>query len=111
VDACPSSGNGNIRISADSTGDQIRLVIEDNGAGISPEILPRIFDPYFTTKDPGKGTGLGLYLARDYIELKHAGKLNITSPGLGKGTKVTISVPKIPAKSDTPRPLVHNVPV
>ncbi len=45
----------------------VRLEVEDNGVGIAPEVLPRLFAPFFTTKPPGKGTGLGLALCQDYI--------------------------------------------
>jgi two-component system sensor histidine kinase PhcS len=48
--------------------ERVHLVLEDNGPGIPPEHLPRLFTPFFTTKAQGKGTGLGLALSREYVE-------------------------------------------
>jgi signal transduction histidine kinase len=59
-----------IRIMQDDTG--IVLEVEDNAGGIDPEILPKIFDPYFTTKEQFDGTGLGLYMSRTIVE-EHCG--------------------------------------
>ena len=47
---------------------QVTFSVEDEGRGISPEIQKRLFEPYVTTKEPGKGTGLGLYLSRDVLQ-------------------------------------------
>ncbi len=62
-----------------------RLVIEvsDNGGGISPQIIDRIFEPYFTTKDPAKGTGLGLYMSRVIMEDHLHGTLTARNSGQG----------------------------
>jgi C4-dicarboxylate-specific signal transduction histidine kinase len=53
-------GSGGIRFSAHESGTSVFCDVADNGKGINPDILDRIFDPYFTTKDVGKGTGMGL---------------------------------------------------
>ena len=56
--------------------------IEDNGAGIPETIQPHIFDPFYTTKAPGKGTGLGLNISHNIIVQKHHGKVSVNSePG------------------------------
>ncbi len=70
----------------------IVIWIEDNGAGIPPEIIPNIFNPFFTTKPIGKGTGLGLSISYQIIVEKHLGKLNCFSK-LGKGTEFQIQLP------------------
>ena len=57
-----------IRICMEGEMDQIRIEVEDNGGGIPEEILSRIFEPYFTTKEQGLGTGVGLYMSRQILE-------------------------------------------
>ena len=67
------------------------VVITDTGCGISPKDLPKITDPFFTTKDPGKGVGLGLSITYNIIK-EHGGTLEFESQQ-GKGTKVIIALP------------------
>ena len=69
----------------------VAIDIEDNGKGIAPEILPRIFDPYFTTKEPGKGTGLGLAIAYKIVA-QHGGRIDVRSTP-GTGTVMTVTLP------------------
>jgi two-component system NtrC family sensor kinase len=66
------------------------IEIEDNGAGIDKENIPKIFDPFFTLKQPGEGTGLGLAVSRNIIE-EHRGVISVESEK-GKGTKITIAL-------------------
>lgn len=94
--AMPSGGRLSIRLAHDVTANMVDLVVRDSGTGISPEKLPRIFDPYFTTKagpdETGKGgTGLGLASCRQIIEA-HRGRIRVEST-LGKGTQFTIKLP------------------
>lgn len=77
----------------EKTGDYIEIKIKDNGAGIAKEILPKVFDPYFSTKKRGAQKGLGLGLATSYsIIRKHAGHIHIGQEK-GTGTTVTIYLP------------------
>ena len=78
------------------SGDVVLLEVQDNGPGISEEILARIWDPFFTTKDPDKGTGLGLPIARSIVE-EFGGELSLVTE-VGKGTKAVVS---LPAAADT----------
>jgi len=70
--------------------DATRLFIEitDNGAGMAPDIAARAAEPFFTTKEPGKGMGLGLFLAKSIAERFGGGLTLISEPG--KGSKVTL---------------------
>jgi len=83
-----------IEITTSLTADEksVLIKIADNGLGISQEIQKKIFDNLFTTKAVGKGTGLGLTIARQIIVDKHKGSLNFHSE-IGKGTEFLIEIP------------------
>jgi PAS domain S-box-containing protein len=74
-------------------GDYVELTISDTGTGIAPAIMPKIFDPYFTTKVIGKGTGLGLAIAQGIIK-GYGGAITVSST-LGQGTTFRIYFPAI----------------
>jgi PAS domain S-box-containing protein len=82
---------GTLRLGLRSENDRIIMTIGDTGHGIPPEILPKIFTPFFTTKDVGKGTGLGLAVVHGIIE-EHHGTIGVESE-VGKGTVFTITLP------------------
>ena len=91
VDAMPPGGI--LKIWAVETSDYIEINVKDNGVGMSQEGLSKIFDPFYTTKEVGKGTGLGLHICKKEIE-RHGGQLNVqTSPG--KGTTFTVKLNKV----------------
>lgn len=92
--------NGLVRITLhlDSVTSEVVLTIRDSGTGISADVLPRIFDPYFTTKSgpdaSGKGgTGIGLASCKEIIDL-HQGRIRVES-SVGKGTAFIIRLPVI----------------
>lgn len=87
VDSLEGSGIIEIELDKDSD-DNVILKIKDNGSGIEEPVLEQIFLPFFTTKDPGKGTGLGLYIVRNICE-KHSAKISCNSKP-GSGTTFTI---------------------
>ena len=98
--AIGESGTIRIRLSFDPDQQQVVLMVRDSGAGIAPEQLPRIFEPFFSTKvgpdASGKGgTGLGLSACREIID-EHQGKIRVES-SLGKGTAFYIRLPADPA--------------
>lgn len=74
-------------------GRYLRLMVSDTGTGIDPRHLPQVFDPFFTTRDVGQGTGLGLSVAHGVIQ-QHQGYIFLESE-LGKGTTVTILLPPL----------------
>ena len=75
--------DGQVVLRAELEGDRVRLVVEDNGAGMEPEVLRRVFEPFFTTKPFGSGTGLGLAVSRSLIT-SLGGDLRLESrPGAG----------------------------
>jgi signal transduction histidine kinase len=79
IDAMTEGGRLQIRTFQDL--DDVVVEVEDNGTGVSSEVLPHIFEPFFTTKGVGEGTGLGLDTARRVIR-KHRGDIRVQSkPG------------------------------
>ncbi len=72
-------------------GDYIRIMVKDTGTGISPEIIGSIFEPYFTTKKPGEGTGMGLALVHGIVH-SYGGRIFVDST-TGKGTAFNIYLP------------------
>jgi signal transduction histidine kinase len=82
-----------IKISLKKENDRAIIKIEDNGKGIPQEILPKIFDPYFTTKHQAQGTGLGLYMSKEIIEKHLKGKLYATNTS--NGVIFTIELPLV----------------
>jgi len=82
---------GRIHIDARRESNGTRISVADNGPGISPEDLPRIFDPFFSTKAVGKGTGLGLFIVHEIIG-QHGGTISVDSQP-GQGTRFSIHIP------------------
>jgi len=79
-----------VRIRLFREGNRSVMAIADNAGGIRPEVLEKIFDPYFTTKQEGKGTGIGLYISKNIIEEHMAGSLTVKNiPG---GAEFSITV-------------------
>ncbi len=84
--------NGLIRIVTRQKDNNVIIEISDNGSGIPDEIKNKIFNPFFTTKEVGKGTGQGLSIARDIVVNKHKGSIDFNSVK-GKGTTFKIVIP------------------
>ncbi len=82
---------GKIKVSAQRISDEIHVSVADNGKGIAPERLTRIFEPFYTTKEPGRGTGLGLSVCHRIIK-QHGGQIRVESQ-IGVGSEFTISLP------------------
>ncbi len=89
MDAMPRGGG--LTVAAGQREAQVEFTFADTGTGIAPENVSRVFDPLFTTKRPGKGTGLGLTIAREVLAA-HGGSIAVDSRP-GQGTSVTVRVP------------------
>jgi len=90
VDAV-QDGSGKIKVSTCQVGREIRVAIADNGKGIPPERLARIFEPFYTTKAPGRGTGLGLSVCHRIVK-QYGGHILVHSE-VGKGSEFTVVLP------------------
>jgi signal transduction histidine kinase len=84
--------DGDIRIASTATPGGICVSVSDNGAGIPAALLTRVFEPFFTTREVGAGTGLGLTVARDIV-MAHGGGIALESEA-GRGTRVRIELPR-----------------
>ncbi|MBH0193876.1 MAG: PAS domain S-box protein, partial [Nitrospira sp.] len=83
---------GTLRVGLEEEQDGIKLTVGDSGHGIPRDVLPKIFEPFYTTKEFGKGTGLGLTVVKGIIE-EHQGSITVDSEE-GRGTRFTIVLPK-----------------
>jgi signal transduction histidine kinase len=94
------SGRDSATITIETSGapDGVEVKIRDNGPGIPPEVLPRIWDPFFTTKDVGEGTGLGLSIVHELVE-RHGGTIECNT-NVGEGTTFTVKLPRKMVMSD-----------
>ena len=82
----------NLWMSVKEVGDKVQISVSDDGPGVAVEIAPRLFDPFFTTRSPGEGTGLGLYLSKQSL-LRWGGDLRF-APRPGGGTAFTAELPR-----------------
>ncbi len=90
-DVVEHQGKGEITITSRQQDHQVHVMIADNGQGIPPERISRLFDPFYTTKAAGHGTGLGLTISQRIIK-QHGGYIMVDSQ-LNKGTQFTIVLP------------------
>ncbi len=81
-----------IRLRMRNTGDTVTIEVEDNGPGMDEAVRKRVFEPFYTTKEPGAGTGLGLSVSYFIITNNHGGAMAVESEP-GKGAKFTIQLP------------------
>ena len=92
IQAMPDGGELGIRGSAGDDG-WLKVSVEDTGCGISPENMDKLFTPFFTTKEQGKGTGLGLAVSYGIIE-RHGGRIDVRSK-IGEGSTFTVCLPQL----------------
>ena len=92
------NSKGTITIAMEDVGDRQAITVSDTGQGIARENLDKIFEPFFSTKSPGQGTGLGLFVSRGILE-KLGGTVEVASK-IGKGACFSIRLPKHPKGTD-----------
>ena len=90
IQACGE--HGVIRIGLEEYDDDVAVLVRDNGPGIPEEYRSKVFDPFFSTKGPDDGEGLGLYIVRQIV-LRHGGDIQVTC---GEGTTFTLRLPASP---------------
>lgn len=90
TEAVSAKGGGKVTLRTHRAGDRVVIEVEDTGVGIAPEVLPRLFDTFFSTKEGGSGLGLAL---TQQIVKDHGGDLAVESI-VGKGTTFTVSIPR-----------------
>ena len=91
VQSMPSGGT--LRFVTQRDGGQVLLAVEDTGTGMPPEVLTQVFNPFFTTKDVGQGTGLGLSVVHGIVAA-HGGTIHAES-SVGKGTRFEVRLPAV----------------
>jgi two-component system sensor histidine kinase RegB len=85
-----SPQDADVRVATRTAGDTLVITIADRGCGMTPEVLARAGEPFFTTKEPGEGMGLGLFLTRNLLQ-RLGGNLTLeSSPDVGTTTVVRL---------------------
>jgi signal transduction histidine kinase len=89
-----------ISVSTKRTDKQVVIIVRDNGTGMAPKVAEKVFQPFFTTKPTGEGTGLGLSLSYDIVSKGHGGELKVEAKE-GEGAEFVITLPatQIPGKN------------
>jgi len=90
ADAC--TGAGRILVKAELVAGEVELSVEDSGPGVAPEVRPRLFEPFITTKEPGQGTGLGLAVCQSLVEAA-GGELTLDETYV-KGARFVAQLPR-----------------
>ena len=91
-----------VKVTARNLEENVEIRVRDNGNGIPQSIVEKIFNPFFTTKPAGAGTGLGLSLSYDIITQEHKGYIKVDTKE-GEYTEFIIMIPRIPGKEGGPR--------
>jgi signal transduction histidine kinase len=88
--ASRSGFKGLITISIACNGDNVHISVNDNGCGIADDILDKVFEPYFTTKDEGKGTGIGLFMSKMVVKEQMHGDIELKNTAQGACAVLTL---------------------
>jgi two-component system, NtrC family, sensor kinase len=93
IDAVPADGTGKVEVRASNEGPLLVLSVKDNGVGISADELPKIFTAFYSTKEVGRGMGMGLTIVRRVVT-SLGGTIGVSSQ-VGMGTEITIRLPRL----------------
>ena len=101
-------GIGEVTIGIEQADGMVRLIVADNGRGMSAQTIERVFEPFFTEKRgvQGAGTGLGLSITHAIVE-SHGGRMTAQSEGVGKGSRFVV---ELPAYAPSTLPSTQGVP-
>jgi len=91
---------GAVRVSVERDAVAARVIIEDDGCGMSDEVRKHLFEPFFTRRRSGQGTGLGLSITHRIVE-EHRGRIDATSDGPGRGSRFVVTLPASSANKET----------
>ncbi len=97
-DACDPGGQVSFTVGLEAGGAEVRFQVDDDGSGISPDLMARVAEPFFSTKPASQGTGLGLAIAREIVKI-HRGTLGL-APRNPRGTSATVRLPVVPGAVD-----------
>jgi signal transduction histidine kinase len=86
------ASGGTVRVTVGSRGTDAQIVVEDNGCGMTEDVIQHLFEPFFTRRRGGQGTGLGLSITYRIVE-EHHGQIVAHSAGLGRGSRFTVTIP------------------
>jgi signal transduction histidine kinase len=89
VDAMDGRGTLTLRAQPDPNGDGVQVEVCDTGPGVPDEVRERLFEPFYTTKPPGKGTGLGLHISHNVVA-RHGGRFEVESSPAGTCFEVSL---------------------
>lgn len=96
----PRQSDGQVIITIDQTADHVLFAVEDNGSGMTEDVLQHLFEPFFTRRRDGRGTGLGLPITSRIIA-DHGGHISAKSLGLGVGSRFEVVIPSQPSEQNT----------
>ena len=91
-----------LRISLTDLTDQVYITLEDEGCGMTPEVIENLFEPFFTRRKNGRGTGLGLSISNRIIT-DHGGRIEVASEGPGQGSTFVVHLPRVAVRSESSR--------
>ena len=100
IDSIERKGEVAVRASRSEDGQYLEIQVHDTGRGMPPEVRSEIFTPFFTTKQLGKGTGMGLSIVYGVVKM-HSGEISVASD-VGQGTTFTIRLPLEGARTKQP---------